>query len=178
MYTYDQVLEASLKYFNNNELSAKVFVDKYALRDNDNNFIELTPDDMHDRLAKEFARIDSEKYNLNFDEHYNIYREVMNKFSRVCPQGSPMAAIGNPYQKMSASSCVVIKSPDDNIDGILSGAKDLAQLYKRRCGVGVDLSTLRPEGMAVSNAARTTSGAWSFADLYSYTTRKLYSRSD
>src|SRR5271166_1648893 len=97
-YNYSQVFEASLNYFNKNELSAKVFVDKYALRNNDGYFVELTPADMHDRLAKEFARIDFEKYNLNFNERFVVYREALDKFARICAQGSPMAAIGNPYQ--------------------------------------------------------------------------------
>ncbi len=82
-----------------------------------------------------------------------------------------MAAVGNPYQVMSASNCVVEGSPEDSISGIFRTAHNLAQLYKRRCGVGFDLSTLRPEGMGVNNAARTTTGAWSFADLYSTVTR-------
>jgi ribonucleotide reductase alpha subunit len=172
-YTYDQVLEESKKYFNGNELAAKVFADKYSLRDNEGNLLELTPDSMHDRLAKEFARIDHEKYNLSFDARYKIYRDAINKFYRICLQGSPMAAIGNNYQFMSASNCVVIESPSDSMDGIIDCAKNLAQLYKRRCGVGIDISTLRPEGAKVNNAARTTSGAWSFADLYSYITRMV-----
>lgn len=172
-HTYNQVLEASSEYFHNNELAAKVFTDKYALRDNEGNFLELTPNDMHDRLAKEFARIDADKYKLNYDERFAVYRGAMDKFARICPQGSPMAAIGNIHQIMSASNCVVIESPKDSMEGILDCAKDLAQLYKRRCGVGVDLSTLRPEGTKVNNAARTTSGAWSFADLYSYITRMV-----
>ncbi len=172
-YTYSQVLEASTKYFNNNELAAKVFVDKYALRDNHGNFLELTPDDMHDRLAREFARIDHEKYDQNFDERFSIYRDALNKFARICPQGSPMSAIGNHYQIMSASNCVVIESPNDSIDGIIETGKNIAQLYKRRCGVGLDLSTLRPDGTPVNNAARTTTGAWSFADFYSYITRMI-----
>lgn len=172
-YVYEQVLEASIKYFNGNELAAKVFVDKYALRDNDDNFLELTPNDMHDRLAREFARIDAEKYGLNFDDRFGIYRSSIDKFARICLQGSPMAAVGNKYQTMSASNCVVIESPSDSMGGILESGKELAQLYKRRCGVGIDLSTLRPEGMSVSNAARTTTGAWSFADFFSYITRMV-----
>lgn len=172
-YVYEQVLEASTKYFNGNELAAKVFVDKYALRDNADNFLELTPDDMHDRLAREFAKIDAEKYGLNFDDRFKIYRNSIDKFARICLQGSPMAAIGNIHQTMSASNCVVIASPNDSVGGILESGKELAQLYKRRAGVGICLSTLRPEGMSVSNAARTTTGAWSFADFFSYITRMI-----
>lgn len=172
-YTYTQVLEASENYFNGNELSAKVFTDKYALRNNEGSFLELTPDDMHNRLAQQFARIDHEKYEQNFEERFQVYRSALDHFARIVLQGSPMSAIGNPYQKMSASNCVVIESPKDSIGGIFETAEQMAQLYKRRCGVGVDLSTLRPDGALVNNAARSTSGAWSFADFYSYVTRMI-----
>ena len=172
-FSYLQALEASTTYFNGNELAAKVFVDKYALRNDDDNIMEPTPDTLHDRLAKEFARIDSEKYGADSAERFCVYREAMDHFARIVAQGSPMSAIGNPYQIMSASNCVVVESPKDSIEGIILSALDLAQLYKRRCGVGIDISSLRPEGTRVSNAARTTSGAYSFADLYSYITRMI-----
>lgn len=171
-YTYDEAFALSRKYFGN-DYSAAVFTDKYALRDNNGNILEPTPDLLHDRLAKEFARIDSQNYNLDFDTRFNIYRDAMDKFARIVPQGSPMAAIGNPYQLMSASNCVVIDSPRDSMAGIVESGQELAQLMKRRCGVGIDISTLRPEGTRVNNAARTTSGAWSFADFYSYVTRMV-----
>lgn len=171
-YSYSEVIEASRNYFKD-DLPAQVFANKYALRDNDNNYYELTPDDMHDRLANEFARIDAEKYGLVFDERQKIYRNSLNQFSRIVPQGSPMAAIGNNLQLMSASNCVVIESPEDSIAGIMKAGTDLAQLMKRRAGVGIDISTLRPEGLVVNNAARTTSGAWSFADFFSYITRMI-----
>lgn len=171
-YTYSEAFELSKQYFGN-DYSAAVYVDKYALRDNSGSILEPTPDYLHDRLAKEFARIDSEKYKLNYDDRYAIYRGAINKFSRIVPQGSPMAAIGNPYQLMSASNCVVIASPRDSMAGIVESGQELAQLMKRRCGVGIDISTLRPEGARVNNAARTTSGAWSFADFFSYVTRMV-----
>jgi ribonucleoside-diphosphate reductase alpha chain len=170
-YTYDEVLKASVDYFSGNEVSAKVFTDKYALRDKENNFCELTPDDMHKRLASEFARIDRDKYGLDYDERYNVYYSVMINFAGIIPQGSVMSAVGNPYQIMSASNCVVIESPEDDLGDIIEKGKDLAQLYKRRAGCGIDLSTLRPEGAMVNNAARATSGAWSFCNLYSDITR-------
>ncbi len=176
-YSYVEALELSRQYFNesdiDNALSAKVFIDKYALRNNDGDILEKTPDEMHDRLAAEFARIDSEKYGMNYDTRFKIYRSAIDKFSRIVPQGSPMAAIGNKYQLMSASNCVVVESPKDSMEGILDAGKDLAQLMKRRCGVGLDISTLRPTGAFVNNAARTTSGAWSFADFFSYVTRMV-----
>jgi len=171
MYPYKEALSASLDYFSGDELVATTFLNKYALKDKDGNLHEKTPHDMHDRLAREFARIDKEKYGIQ--DTYARYRDALDKFARIVPQGSPMSAIGNPFQVMSASNCVVIESPTDSIGGIMHTSTELAQLYKRRCGVGIDISTLRPDGMPVNNAARTTSGAWSFADLYSFITRMV-----
>ena len=171
-FTYEAALESSKQYFAGGELEAKVFVDKYAMRDKDGNVLENTPDMMHDRLAKEFARIDR-KFGLNFDTQFAKYRKALDKFARIVPQGSPMAAVGNQHQVMSASNCVVVASPKDSMEGILDAGKELAQLMKRRCGVGLDISSLRPENTPVNNAARTTSGAWSFADFFSYITRMV-----
>jgi ribonucleoside-diphosphate reductase alpha chain len=171
-YTYDEVLKASTEYFNGNELSAKVFSDKYPLNKK-GDYFELTPDDMHDRLSSEFARIDSEKYGLDYDERFSIYRDASNKFARVIAQGSIMSAVGNLYTAMSASNCVAIDSPSDSIEGIFGTGTDMAQLFKRRCGVGVDISPLRPEGFEVSNAAKTSTGSWSFANFYSEVTKVI-----
>ena len=171
-YTYDQTLVASTAYFKE-KLPASVWTDKYAMRDAENNLLELIPDDMHDRLAHEFARIDAEKYGLNYDTQFKLYRDALHHFARVVPQGSPMCAIGNTHQIMSASNCVVVESPEDSIAGIMKTGTELAQLYKRRCGVGTDLSTLRPDGFKVNNSARTTSGAWSFSSFYSFITRMI-----
>ncbi len=132
-FTYAEALQESKTYFNGNELAAKVFIDKYALRNNEDQIIESTPDKMHDRLAKEFARIDYEKYNGNYQNSYDTYFDAMKNFARIVPQGSPMAAIGNTYQAMSASNCVVVESPVDSMGGILDTAKELSQLFKRRC---------------------------------------------
>ena len=170
-HSYNEVFEASVKYFNGDEVPAKVFTDKYALRDKEDNFCELTPDDLHDRIAAEFARIDRDKYGLDYNERFSIYRKSMDHFAGIIPQGSVMSAVGNPFQIMSASNCVVIDSPEDDLGDILQKGQELAQLYKRRCGVGLNVSTLRPSGSPVNNAARTTSGAWSFCDLYSSITR-------
>lgn len=172
-YTYEEAHEIALEYFNGEEMSASVYLNKYALKDKEDNILEPSPDMMHKRLAREFARIDEQKYGLSFDERYEVYYAAMKNFSRIVPQGSVMAAVGNPYQIMSASNCVVEASPEDSITGIFRTAHNLAQLYKRRCGVGTDLSTLRPEGLPVNNAARSTTGAWSFADLFSDVTRMI-----
>ena len=179
MHTYQDALNESKKYFNeldsgdDSGISAKVFIDKYALRDNADNILEPTPEHMHRRLAAEFARIDRDKYGLNYEEQYQAYFNAMDRFARIVPQGSPMAAVGNRFQRMSASNCVVVESPEDSMGGIIETGKMLAQLYKRRCGVGLDLSSLRPEDFPVNNAARTTTGAWSFADFFSYITRMV-----
>jgi ribonucleoside-diphosphate reductase alpha chain len=172
-HTFDEVFKASSAYFGNDPLPADVWADKYCLRDKEDNYLELTPDDMHDRLAAKFARIDAEKYGLDYDERFEIYRDAIDHFARIVPQGSPSAALGNPYQIMSASNCIVIESPDDSIEGIMRAGTELAQLMKRRAGVGLDISRLRPEGFTVNNAAKTTSGCWSFADFFSYVTRMI-----
>ncbi len=169
-YTYEEALEASTEYFYGDSFVAGVFVDKYALRDGDDHICEQTPREMHMRLAKEFARIDADKYGQNYQERYEVYLDALDKFARIVPSGGVMSAVGNNFQYMSASNCVVVEPPKDSIGGIFDTAKALAQLYKRRCGVGTDLSGLRPELAPVTNAAKTSSGAWSFAELYSNVT--------
>jgi len=169
-YTYDEAMARSTEYFHGDSFVASVFVDKYALKDSYDNIYEISPVDMHKRLATEFARIDSDKYGLDFNERYEVYFSALDKFARIVPSGGVMSAVGNNFQYMSASNCVVVEPPKDSIGGIFDTAKALAQLYKRRAGVGTDLSTLRPEKAAVTNAAKTSSGAWSFADLYSSVT--------
>ena len=173
-YSYEDAHKLALAYFNGEEISASVYLNKYAMRDYDGDIVEPTPESMHNRLATEFARIDT-NYDDSIDKTSQIemYYNAMSHFERIVPQGSVMAAVGNPYQTMSASNCVVEASPEDSISGIFRTAHNLAQLYKRRCGVGFDLSSLRPDGMTVNNAARTTTGAWSFADFFSEVTRKI-----
>jgi len=182
-YTRDEVWTATLNYFNGDELATNVFVTKYALRDKESNFYELTPEDMHWRLAKEFARIERKFANRAFlePEKYQYRNPLseeeifsyLDKFRQIVPQGSPMYGIGNNFSKISLSNCVVVDAPTDTMSGILDTGKKLANLFKRRCGVGNDLSTLRPENASVSNSAGSSSGAWSFADFYSYITRMV-----
>ena len=170
IYTYDQVLEASKEYFNDDELAAKVFVDKYALQDNEGKYHELTPKDMHHRLAKEFARIEKKYPNpMSEDEIFNLF----DKFKYIVPQGSPMNALGNPYQIQSVSNCFVVESPYDSYAGICKTDQELAQISKRRGGVGVDISTLRPKGLPTANAAKTTDGISSYLERYSNTIREV-----
>lgn len=162
---YNEVYESSLEYFDGDELAAKVFVDKYALRDNDGNFMEKTPEDMHRRLAKEFARIEKDKFKnpLSEDEIFSY----LDKFKYIVPQGSPMFGIGNKYQYVSISNCFVLTTPDDSYGSILATDEELVQVSKRRGGVGIDVSKLRPSGSPTNNAARTSTGVTSFMERYS-----------
>ena len=148
-YLYNEVYKASTDYFRGDELAAKVFVDKYALS-NDNVYLELTPDDMHMRLAKEFSRIEQKYPNpMSEDEIYSLLKD----FKYIVPQGSPMSGIGNPYQVMSISNCFVLESPFDSYSGILKTDQEQAHIMRRRGGVGFDISTIRPKGMITKNAA-------------------------
>ena len=174
MYSEEEVQEATLDYFGGDALATNVFMTKYCLRDKKGNFVEKTPADLHRRLAKEFARIE-DKFERGKDTHITqeeIYSYLAD-FKYVVPQGSPMMGIGNNYVNVSLSNCVVIDSPEDCISSIMDAGKDLANLFKRRCGVGLDISKLRPAGALVNNSARTTTGAWSFADFYSYVCRMI-----
>tara|TARA_R100001082_G_scaffold106124_2_gene78745 strand:- start:625 stop:3051 length:2427 start_codon:yes stop_codon:yes gene_type:complete len=174
MFDESEVREATLEYFNGDELATNVFMTKYCLRDKKGQFVEKTPDDMHKRLAKEFARIE-DKFITRKSNHLtesDIY-SYLQDFKYIVPQGSPMMGIGNDYVNVSLSNCVVVDNPADSVSSIMDAGKDLANLFKRRCGVGLDISDLRPEGAPVNNSARTTTGAWSFADFYSYVCRMI-----
>ena len=153
MYSKEDVTSSTLEYFNNDELATNVFITKYCLRDADGNLLELNPDSMHKRLAKEFSRIESNFENndsaLSFDEIYSYLKD----FKYIVPQGSPMIGIGNNFVNISLSNCVVIGGPEDNISSIVDSGKDMANLFKRRCGVGLEISGLRPDGSPVNNSA-------------------------
>lgn len=170
MYTQQQVLEATKAYAGGDELLADVFVTKYALSDSTNIFFELTPDDMHRRLSREFARIEA-KYPNPMSET-QIY-DLLKRFSKVIPQGSPQAGIGNPYQIQSLSNCFVIDSPEDSYGGIFRADEEIAQIMKRRGGVGLDMSPIRPKGSVTKNAAKTTDGIAVFMERFSNTCREV-----
>jgi len=172
MYDEKEVREATLEYFSGDELATNVWITKYALKDKDGNLCEKTPDDMHRRLASEFYRIEKKFNSERAVTEEKIY-SYLKDFNYIVPQGSPMMGIGNNYVNVSLSNCVVVEPPADNISSIMDSGKHLANLFKRRCGVGIDLSSLRPEGAPVNNSAGTTTGAWSFADLYSYVCRMI-----
>jgi len=171
MFSYETALSDSVQYFNGEELPAKVFVDKYALRDNEGNIVENTPDMTHRRLAKEFARIQAKKYKEPLDEEaiYNLFY----KFATIIPQGSPISAIGNNFQTLSASNCFVLDSPEDSYGGIMKADQELVQLSKRRGGIGIDLSKLRPSGSTTHNSSRTSTGIKSWMTRYSNSIREV-----
>jgi ribonucleoside-diphosphate reductase alpha chain len=188
-YSYEEVFEKSLAYFSGDELAATTWINKYAVKNDQGKFLETTPDEMHLRMAKEFSRIEK-KYegSANKDANkkllstYGQEREKLTEekivqyfrnFKYVIPQGSVMANLGNPYVIASLSNCIVLPEVYDSYGGIFYTDQQMAQLFKRRCGVGIDISTIRPAGMPVSNAARTTTGAVSFMDRFSNTTREV-----
>src|SRR5690554_3885332 len=171
-FTYDEAVSASTKYFKGDELAANVWVNKYALKDSAGNIYESTPDDMHRRMAKEIARIES-KYPspLSEDEVYDLLTD----FKYIVPQGGPMTGIGNNHQIASLSNCFVIgnKGVSDSYGGVMKIDEEQVQLMKRRGGVGHDLSHIRPKGSAVMNSALTSTGIVPFMERYSNSTREV-----
>lgn len=171
IYSKQEVEKATLEYFKGDELATDVWIRKYCLKD-DKNLYELTPDDMHRRIAKELARIEA-KYPNGLTEDY-IY-ETLKNFNRIVPGGSPMSGIGNNYQVVSLSNCFVIgnKTDSDSYGGILKLDQEVVQLQKRRGGVGMDLSFIRPTGSPVKNSAITSTGVVPFMERYSNTTKEV-----
>jgi ribonucleoside-diphosphate reductase alpha chain len=172
IYAQADVLAASTQYFKGDSMAANVWMNKYALKDSDGNLYELTPDDMHRRLASEVARIESRYPNpLSEQEIY----DVLKGFRYIIPQGSPMAGIGNNFQVSSLSNCFVIGNdgPSDSYGGIMKIDQEQVQLMKRRGGVGHDLSHIRPTGSPVKNSALTSTGVVPFMERYSNSTREV-----
>lgn len=168
--TFEEAIEESTEYFGGDELAASVFVTKYALNDGKGNLLESNPDQMHKRLAKEFARIES-KY-ANPMKEQEIY-DLLANFKYIVPQGSPMSGIGNRHQYQSLSNCFVVDSPKDSYGGILKTDQEQVQIMKRRGGVGFDISSIRPKGLSTSNAAKTTDGIGVFMERFSNSCREV-----
>ena len=196
IYNYDDAFKVSVDYFNGDELPANVFLSKYALRDKDQNLLENSPVQMHRRLAKEFARIEYKYREIEWqhgvqanlsnygkslhkrlhaatpkdvsDHIYNLFKD----FKWIIPQGSIMATLGT-NTIASLSNCWVAESPLDSYGGILKTDGDLAYYYKRRGGVGTDLSNIRPKGTKTNNSAKSTTGVVSFMHRFSNTTREV-----
>ena len=172
IYSYDEAYEESLRYFQGDELAARVWVNKYAVKDSFGNIYEKSPEDMHWRIANEVARIEAKYPNaLTAKELYDL----LDHFKYIVPQGSPMTGIGNDYQVASLSNCFVI-----GVDGaaysygaIIKIDEEQVQLMKRRGGVGHDLSHIRPKGSPVKNSALTSTGLVPFMERYSNSTREV-----
>lgn len=167
----EEILKSCTEYFKGDTLAADVWINKYALRDG-NKVYELNPDEMHRRLAREFARIEHKYKNpLSEDDIY----ELLKDFKYIIPQGSPMAGIGNNFQVVSLSNCFVIGNPanSDSYGGILKIDQEQVQLMKRRGGVGHDLSHIRPKMSPVKNSALTSTGIVPFMERYSNTTKEV-----
>ena len=171
-YSQDEAFEASLKYFKGDDLAARVWVNKYALKDSEGNIYEKTPDDMHRRITKELARIEARYPNPMGEEE--VF-DLIKNFKYIVPQGSPMAGIGNPFQVGSLSNCFVIGNDgdSDSYGGIMKIDQEQVQLMKRRGGVGHDLSHIRPKGSGVKNSALTSTGLVPFMERYSNSTREV-----
>ena len=186
-YTFEEAFEASKKYFDGDEMAAATWVKKYNIPTEDGRYLELTPDDMHRRMAKCFAEVE-DKYEISLDdslklklteygynrgrmteeEIYNLFKD----FKYVIPAGSVMSGLGNPLP-VSLSNCWVIKGPQDSLEDIFRVCNEQSQLMKRRGGVGFDISGLRPSGSIVHNSAKSSTGAASFMDLFSNVTNTI-----
>ena len=171
-YSYEEAYEESLRYFQGDELAARVWVNKYAVKDSFGNIFEKSPEDMHWRIANEVARIEAKyKNGLNAQQLY----ELLDHFKYIVPQGSPMTGIGNDFQVASLSNCFVIgiDGAADSYGGIIRIDEEQVQLMKRRGGVGHDLSHIRPKGSPVKNSALTSTGLVPFMERYSNSTREV-----
>ena len=189
VYEYSEVLESCLAYFKGDELAATTWMNKYAVKTKKGEYLEVTPAQMHKRMAVEFGRIEkhyegkeisveglsdygkTRKF-LSEDDIFDLFKD----FKYIIPQGSVMSSLGNENVIASLSNCVVVPPVYDSYGGIFHTDEQLAQLFKRRCGVGVDLSNLRPRGAQVSNSAGSTTGAVSFMDRFSNTMMDIYEK--
>lgn len=169
-YSTEEAFDASLKYFQGDELAARVWVNKYALKDSYGNLFELTPDDLHHRLASEIARVEKKYPNpLSEKELFELFEA----FKYIVPQGGPMTGIGNDFQTGSLSNCFVVGNGADSYGGIMMVDQEQVQLMKRRGGVGHDLSHIRPKGSPVKNSALTSTGIVPFMERFSNSTREV-----
>ena len=171
-YSFEEAYEASLKYFNGDELAARVWVNKYAMKDSFGNIFEKSPEDMHWRIAREIERIEKKYPNpMTAQEVFGL----LDHFRYIIPAGSPMTGIGNTHQVASLSNCFVIglEGDADSYGAIMRIDEEQVQLMKRRGGVGHDLSHLRPKGSPVNNSALTSTGLVPFMERYSNSTREV-----
>ena len=171
-YTYDEAFDASLKYFTGDELAARVWVNKYAMKDSFGNIYEKSPEDMHWRIAREIARVEQKYANPMTEQE--VF-DLLDHFRYIVPAGSPMTGIGNSHQVASLSNCFVIgvEGDGDSYGAIMRLDEEQVQLMKRRGGVGHDLSQIRPKGSPVNNSALTSTGLVPFMERYSNSTREV-----
>ncbi|WP_052345455.1 adenosylcobalamin-dependent ribonucleoside-diphosphate reductase [Alkaliflexus imshenetskii] len=172
LFTNEEAFKAALEYFKGDELAARVWVNKYALKDSDGNLYELTPDDLHWRLTREIVRIEKRYPNpMSEEEVFALFKN----FTYIIPQGGPMAGMGNNFQVASLSNCFVIGNDgsSDSYGGIMKIDQEQVQLMKRRGGVGHDLSHIRPKGSPVKNSALTSTGIVPFMERFSNSTREV-----
>lgn len=171
-YEKEEIFQDVVDYFHGDQLAASVWVDKYALKNREGKLVERTPDDMHHRIAREFARIEKKYPNPMSEE---LIFSLLKDFKYIVPQGSPMAGIGNRYQVVSLSNCFVIGNGlnSDSYGGIMQMDEEQVQLMKRRGGVGHDMSAIRPSGSNVKNCAMTSTGIVPFMERYSNSTREV-----
>ena len=172
IYSYEEAFKESLRYFQGDELAARVWVNKYAVKDSFGNIYEKSPEDMHWRIANEIARVEAKyKNGLKAEELFTL----LDQFKYIVPQGSPMTGIGNNYQVASLSNCFVIgiDGAADSYGAIIKIDEEQVQLMKRRGGVGHDLSHIRPKGSPVKNSALTSTGIVPFMERYSNSTREV-----
>lgn len=171
MYNKEEALKKSIEYFENDSLAADVFLQKYALHDAENNLLEQIPTDMFKRISKEIARVEKKKFKNPMTEE-EIFSYIDN-YKDIVPQGSPLAGIGNFYSYQTLGNCYVLENVVDSYGGIFYSDQQLGQFMKRRAGVGMDISNLRPKGMFVKNSARTTDGIAIFMERFSNTCREV-----
>lgn len=162
--------QQAVEYFEGEELSGSVFIDKYALRDFEDNLVEFSPDEMHCRIARELARVEKKKFKNPYSEEY-IY-SLLKDFGPIIPQGSPMYGIGN-LKYVTISNCYVLHPPIDSYGGIHRTDEELTQICKRRGGVGFDISHIRPAGMPTTNSSRTSTGIVPFMERFSNSIREV-----
>ena len=169
--TYDEAFKNAKDYFKGDDLAASVFISKYAISDDNGNYLESTPEEMHMRMAKEYARIEEKmggKNKLSEEEIFKLFKDWT-----IIPGGSVMNGLGNPNYIGSLSNCFVAPPPQDSYSSIMKNREILVQLMKRRGGVGIDISNLRPSGAKVNNAAKSSTGAVSFMNVYSELTKEV-----
>ena len=168
---YEEAFSQAKDYFKGDDLAANVFVSKYAITDDEGNFLESTPEDMHKRMSEEYARIEANfggENKLSKEEIFELFKDWT-----IIPGGSVMNGLGNPFYVGSLSNCFVAPPPADSYSSIMKNREILVQLMKRRGGVGIDISNLRPSGAKVNNAAKSSTGAVSFMNVYSELTKEV-----